>query len=163
MVIGFGVLSLLDADSSTVEWVIYQSIAVAGAGLVLLLLLPAVQTSLKEADTALSTSTWSFVKRFGLIWGATIPAAVFNKRFGSLSYMITDPVAAATLSHGGAYEHATKAYLETIVDDVTRIQIMRVFANSLRVVWYASIGFAGLGLLLVSIEKEVPLQKELET
>jgi hypothetical protein len=163
MVIGFGLLSLLDAKSSTAEWVIYQGIAAAGAGLVIPVLLPAVQASLTEADTALSTSTWSFVRSFGQIWGATIPAAVFNNRFESLSYRITDPAAAATLSHGSAFEHATKVFLDTIVDDATRMQIMSVFADSLQTVWYVSIGFAGLAFLLVFIEKEIPLRKELET
>jgi len=163
MVIGFGLLSLLDLQSSTAEWVIYQCVAAAGAGLVLPVLLPAVQASLTEADTALSTSTWSFVRSFGQIWGATIPAAVFNNRFESLSYRITDPVVAATLSHGGAYEHATKAFLGTVTDEVTQDQVMSVFADSLRTVWYVSIGFAGLGFLLVFIEKEIPLRKELET
>jgi hypothetical protein len=163
MIIGFGVLSILDEDSSTTEWVLYQCIAAAGAGLILPVLLPAFQASLSETDTGLSTSTWAFVRSFGKIWGATIPAAVFNNRFATLSYRITYPVAFATLSNGSAYEHATKVFLDTIADHITRRQIIDVFVDSLQTVWNVSIAFAGLGFLLVILEKESPLRKELET
>jgi hypothetical protein len=163
MIIGFGVLGLLDADSSTAEWVVYQCISAAGAGLILPVLLPAFQVSLAEADTGLSTSTWAFVRSFGQIWGATIPAAVFNNRFAKLSYRITDPVAYAALSNGSAYEHATMAFLDTVPDQIVRRQIIDVFADSLQTVWHVSIAFAALGFLLVIIEKEIPLRKELET
>jgi hypothetical protein len=163
MVIGFGLLSLLKANSTTAQWVGYQLVSAAGTGLVLPVLLPAVQASLTEADTALSTSTWAFIRSFGLIWGATIPTAAFNNRFNTLLYRITDPVIAAELAGGGAYEHATKSFMDTITDPVTRAQVVGVFVDSLKMAWYVSIGFAGLGFLLVILEKEVPLRKELET
>jgi hypothetical protein len=163
MVIGFGLLSLLKANSTTAQWVGYQLVSAAGTGLVLPVLLPAVQASLTDADTALSTSTWSFIRSFGLIWGATIPTAAFNNRFNTLLYRITDPIIAAELAGGSAYEHATKIFMDTITDPVTRAQVVGVFVDSLKMAWYVSIGFAGLGFLLVILEKEVPLRKELET
>ena len=135
----------------------------AGTGLALPVLLPAVQASLTDADTALSTSTWSFIRSFGLIWGAAIPTAAFNNRFNTLLYRITDPAIAAELAGGSAYEHATKSFMDTITDPVTRAQVVGVFVDSLKMAWYVSIGFAGLGFLLVILEKEVPLRKELET
>jgi hypothetical protein len=163
MIIGFGLLSLLNFRSSTAEWAIYQAITAAGVGLILPVLLPAFQAALTEADTGLSTSTWAFVRSFGQIWGATIPAAVFNNRFAILSYRIEDPVMAAILSNGSAYEHATKVFLDTVTKPVTQKQIIDVFVDALRTVWYVSIAFAGLGFLLVMLEKEIPLRKELET
>jgi len=54
MVIGFGLFSLFSAKSSTAEWVIIQAIEAAGAGLIIPVLLPAVQAPLTDADTALS-------------------------------------------------------------------------------------------------------------
>jgi hypothetical protein len=163
MVIGFGLLSLLKANSTIAQWVGYQLVSAAGTGLVLPVLLPAIQAPLTDADTALSTSTWSFIRSFGLIWGATIPTAAFNNRFNTLLYQITDSVIAAELAGGSAYEHATKAFMDTITDPVTRAQVVGVFVDSLKMAWYVSIGFAGLGFLLVILEKEVPLRKELET
>lgn len=127
------------------------------------MLLPAVQASLTEADTALATSTWAFIRSFGLIWGATIPAAVFNTQFASLQSTITDPAVVAELSGGQAYERATKAFLNTITSPVVRGQVIKIFSRTLKTIWYVSIAFAALGFVLVNFEKEVPLRKELDT
>jgi hypothetical protein len=56
-----------------------------------------------------------------------------------------------------------KIFMDTITDPVTRAQVVGVFVDSLKMAWYVSIGFAGLGFLLVILEKEGPLRKELET
>lgn len=128
-----------------------------------IVLLPAVQAALTDADTALATSTWAFVRSFGLIWGATIPAAVFNTRFGTLQNTITDPGVVAQLSGGQAYQRATKQFLDTIVDPVVRDQVISVFAKTIQTIWYVSLAFAALGSVLVSFEKEVKLRKELDT
>jgi len=163
MIISFGLFSSLNSHSSVAEWVIYQGIGATGAGLILPVLLPAVQVSLTETDTALATSTWTFVRSFGLIWGATIPSAVFNNRANTLIQKIDDPAAAALLSNGSAYEHATKAFLGSISDLTLRNQVIDVFTAALKTVWYVSIAFASLGFVLVNLEKEVKLRKDLET
>ena len=163
MIVGFGLLSLLDADSSTTEWVIFQVIEAAGAGLVIPTLLPAVQAELTDADTALATSTWSFVRSFGMIWGATIPAAIFNNRVSQLSEQIGDTRVVAGLGNGKAYEHATRAFLDSLPDVKLRSQVISIFADALQTMWYVAIAFAGFGFLIVIMEKEVPLRKELDT
>lgn len=163
MTAGFGLFSLLDAKSSTAEWVIFQAIEAAGAGLVIPALLPAVQAELTEADTALATSTWAFVRSFGMIWGATIPAAIFNNMFDQLSDRISDPAVVAMLTGGKAYQSATKMFLDSLQDRVVRSQVINVFSDSLKTMWYVALAFAGLGFILVIAEREVPLRKELET
>jgi hypothetical protein len=39
-----------------------------GAGIILPVILPAIQAPLTETDTALATSNWSFFRAFGMIW-----------------------------------------------------------------------------------------------
>jgi len=163
MVIGFGLFSLLDADSSTGAWVMFQAIEAAGAGLVIPTLLPAVQAELTDADTALATSTWAFVRSFGMIWGATIPAAIFNNRVAQLSGQVSDAKVVAALTNGQAYEHATQAFLESLPNALVRSQVTSVFADALKYMWYIAIAFAGLGFLIVILEREIPLRKELDT
>ncbi|KUJ20443.1 MFS general substrate transporter [Mollisia scopiformis] len=163
MIVGFGLLTLLKANPTTAQWVGYQLANAAGTGLVLPVLLPAVQASLTEDDTALSTSTWAFVRSFGLIWGATIPTAAFNNRFNTLLYRITDSAVAQQLANGAAYERATKSFMDAITDPVTRAQVVSVYVDSIKTVWFVSMSFAALGFLLVIIEKEIPLRKELDT
>jgi hypothetical protein len=163
MILSFGLFSLLDDRSSVAKWVIYQAIGAVGGGLALPVFLPAIQASLTEADTALATSTWSFIRSFGMIWGSTISAAVFNNRVNTLVQSISDPTVVAQLVDGGAYEHATKAFLNSIVDRTIRDQVVGVFSEALKTVWFVSIAFAGFGFILVNLEKEIPLRKELET
>jgi len=163
MVIGFGLLTMLKANATTAQWVGYQLTSAAGTGLVLPVLLPAVQASLTEEDTALSTSTWAFIRSFGLIWGATIPTAAFDNRYNSLLYRITDPAVAEQLANGKSYERATKSFVDSIKDPVTRAQVVSVYVDSIKTVWFVSMAFAALAFLLVIIEKEVPLRKELDT
>lgn len=126
-------------------------------------LLPAIQASLKEADVALSTSTWAFIRSFGLIWGATIPTAAFINRFNRNIDRITDPMVAAQLSGGRSYESATRAFMDTIANSVTKAQVRSVYIDALKLVWYVSVAFAGLGFFLVFLMKEIPLRKELDT
>lgn len=161
--ISFGLFDLLDRNTSTGAWVGYQIIGSAGAGLIISTLLPAVMAPLSESDTALATSTWAFLRSFGVIWGTAIPAAIFNNRFDELATaVITDPVIRGQLVNGQAYGHATAAFLNTLSAS-TRGQFIAVLNESLRRTWQVGIGFAALGFLLVFLEKECPLRQELET
>ncbi|KEF51599.1 uncharacterized protein A1O9_12234 [Exophiala aquamarina CBS 119918] len=163
VVISFGVFTLLDQNSSTGAWVGYQVTGAAGLGLIMPTLLPAVMAPLSESDTALATSTWAFVRAFGLIWGTAIPASIFNNRFDEVATnVITDRSIRAQLINGQAYSHATAAFLDTLPAS-TREEVITVLNESLRRVWQIGIGFAALGFLLIFLEKDVPLRQELET
>lgn len=126
-------------------------------------LLPSIQASLPESDVALSTSTWAFIRSFGLIWGATIPTAAFINRFNQLSHRILDPVVREQLAQGRSYEHATKTFMQTITNPITHRQVQGVYIDAMKLVWYISVGFAAFGFFLAFLMKEVPLRKELET
>jgi hypothetical protein len=105
---------LLDANSTTAEWVVYQAIAAWGSGFVLNTLLPAYQARLEEKDRATATATWSFVRSFGSIWGVAIPAAIFNNEFAKQSYKIQDPAARQLLAGGHAYEYVSANFVASI-------------------------------------------------
>ena len=98
-----------------------------------------------------------------MIWGVTIPTAAFINRFNQLLDHITDPKFAAQLAAGRSYQSATRTFMETIVNPVTRDQVHGVYVDALKLVWYVSIVFAGVGFLLVFLMKEIPLRKELDT
>lgn len=163
MVVGFGLFSIFSATSPTAAWVIYQAIEAAGAGLIIPALLPAVQAPFSDADTALATSTWAFVRSFGLVWGATIPAAIFNNRVDQLARgRIRDPTVLSLLTGGQAYQHATRQFLDLLPRPLAQ-QVSAVFLDSLKRTWQVAIGFAGLGFVLVSLEREIKLRQDLNT
>lgn len=49
------------------------------------------------------------------------------------------------------------------LSDPVKSEVIGVFSDSLKLVWEVSIAFCGLACILVFLEKEVPLRKELET
>ncbi|KAF4886521.1 Efflux pump FUS6 [Colletotrichum fructicola] len=162
MIIGFGLLTLLNKNSGTGKWVGFQMIESFGSGLIIPTLLPAVMAPLAESDAAVAAATWAFLRSFGLTWGTAIPGAIFNNRFDQLARNIEDPMVRAAVSGGRAYEHATAKFVETL-SSTTRSQFEWALNESLRRTWQVGIGFAMLGFLFVFFEKEVPMRKELDT
>ena len=162
MAVGMGLFSLLDEKSNTGTWVGFQIVESAGAGFMIPTLLPAVLAPLTEADTALATATWSFLRSFGQVWGTAIAAAVFNNRFGQLADRIADPVIREQVSGGDAYQYATANFTKSLAPE-TKQQFISALNGSLQRSWYVAIAFAALGFVLVIIEKEVPLREELDT
>nr|OQO31036.1 hypothetical protein B0A51_03742 [Rachicladosporium sp. CCFEE 5018] len=161
--IAFGLLSLLDAKSNPAAWVFFQLIAASGSGILVGILLPAVQAPLDQSLVATSTGVWSFARYFGCIWGVTIPSVIFNNQCAALASGLSDHVLASKLSGGQAYQHATATFIDSIPDPALQAEVVQVFAGALRVVWLVGIAFAGVGLLLVFLEKEVSLSNDLNT
>jgi MFS family permease len=155
-----GLFSTMSASTSTVAWAWFEILAGIGIGLPLTTQLPAIQAVLPESDTAISTSTYSFIRSFGFVWGATVPSIIFNGRVDALLASVGDPGVRAALAHGGAYSYALEV---RHLPDPTRQQTLEVYAEALRVVWLGGLTFALAGFLLVFVEKHVDLRITLET
>ncbi|KAK3385170.1 major facilitator superfamily domain-containing protein [Podospora didyma] len=161
--LGSGLCSILGPNSSPAAWVFFQLFMAIGLGLVMACLLPAVQVGLKESDTALSTGTWAFIRSVGVIWGVTIPVAVFNNRFDELlPQVVQDEGARLLLGNGQAYAHATAAVVNSFAGE-TRDQVVDVYSRSIQRVWQIAVVFGGVSLLLALIEKEESLRQNLDT
>jgi len=160
--VGYGASAALTRDSSPALWVFLQLFVGAGLGMIITCLLPAVQAKLTEADTALSTGTWAFIRSVGTIWGVSIPAAIFNNRVDQLLPTIDDEGARLALGSGMAYSHASDAFIDSFPIEI-RDQVLNVYTLSLQRVWLISIVFAGSALLAVLLEREVTLRTELDT
>lgn len=160
--IGSGVFSLLDAQSSSAEWVIYQMIAAIGIGILLTTSLAAVQAPLADGDVATATATWAFMRSYGGVFGVSVPAAVFNSRFGQLATQrVHDRHVLAHFARGAAYSSISKEYILGLPPSV-RHAIIETYTDSLRLVWYISLVFCGVGFLTVLIEKKIDLRTENE-
>ncbi|OGM50126.1 Major Facilitator Superfamily protein [Aspergillus bombycis] len=160
--LGLGLFTRLDADSSDAEWIIYQIITAIGLGLLLTTTLAAVQVGLEEKDVGLATATWAFIRSYGAIWGISIPAAIFNTQFGRLSNRISDPAVAAQLAGGEAYSHVSATFIKSLEPQV-RDEVISVYSDTLKLVWQVSLAFAALGFIIVWFEKQIKLRTELET
>jgi hypothetical protein len=162
-VVSFGLFSLMRSGTSTAAWACFQLLGAASSGVVVAVLLPAMQAPLDESLVATATGMWTFSRSFGGVWGVTIPSAVFNNECARRASSLPDPVIAEMLGGGQAYQYATASFVDSIADEGLRDQVINIFGDALRTVWLVGIGFAALAFLLIFLEREVKLRTELET
>jgi MFS family permease len=160
--VSVGCLSLLDQNSHTAVWVILQGLTAVGLGMVISTLLPAVQVGLPESEAASTSAAWAFVRSLGIIWGVSVPAAIFNNRFDQLLSGIEDPNIRSQLANGQAYQHASRDFLNSFSPDI-RNQLITIYSESLKRSWQIAVVFAGTAFLATFAEKELKLRTELET
>ncbi|KAI0409837.1 MFS general substrate transporter [Xylaria palmicola] len=165
--IGFSVLSIscglfatMSSTTSTVAWAWFEILAGVGIGFPLTTQLPAIQAVLPESDTAISTSTYSFIRSFGFVWGATIPSIVFNSRVDASLYLVEDPTIRDMLANGGAYSYALSV---RHLAGQELAQTLEIYRQALRTVWLVALAFALLGFFLVFPEEHVDMRTTLDT
>ncbi|KAI0385510.1 major facilitator superfamily domain-containing protein [Hypomontagnella monticulosa] len=158
--IGLGLFSILREDSSTGEWIGFQIIASGGTGLIFTATLPSTLAALPESDVAVATGTYSFVRSFGFVWGATMAAIAFNGQVDAHLNIVADPEVRSSLADGGAYANAGSL---TRLPEPSRSQVIEVYELALRATWLVFVGIACLGFLVTFAEKHVELRKDHST
>lgn len=163
MAVGMGLFTMLNDKTTTVVWVVFQVILAAGSGLSLIATLPAILASLPESDVATATATWAFLRSFGSIWGVSIPSAVFNTRFTNLAYRISNQELREHLYNGGAYQLATKRFMQSLnYDPVLKAEVVSVYVDSLKLVWQVGIAFAAIGVPISLFLKSLKMRDQLD-
>lgn len=161
IVLAAGLYIDLDEASSLAKIVIYQIIAGWGSGMLITTILPAAQAALPTTDAVPASALWAYLRSFGSIWGIAIPAAIFNSRFARLSDTITDEVVRSELGGGNAYSHVSSTYVSSLPVAVKE-QVVHVYDDSLRLVWYVCLAFSAFALLITFLEKEVVMRTTLD-
>ena len=163
MAVGMGLFTMLNDKTTTVIWVVFQVILAAGSGLSLIATLPAILASLPESDVATATATWAFLRSFGSIWGVSIPSAVFNTRFTNLAYRISNQELREHLYNGGAYQLATKRFMQSLnYDPVLKAEVVSVYVDSLNLVCQVGIAFAAIGVPISLFLKSLKVRDQLD-
>lgn len=161
---GSGLLSLLDNQSPARDWAGFQILFGVGSGMIFSSTLPPIQATLPESDVATATATWAFVRSFGCIWGIAIPTTIFNTRVQALLYRVSSETLREQLANGGAYALASDGLMRTLSDaPQLRTEVLGVYEESLRWVWWMAIPFGVVGLLLSIPIKQLVLSEELHT
>lgn len=167
MTIGLGLFSTLDETSNTGKWVGFQIIAAWGAGFVFTVSLPSTLAALPEKVVATATSTFAFVRAFGLVWGVTMSSIVFNGQVQQNLYIVEDPNLQQLLADGRAYTFASGSEDSqvsiTTLPDSDRSQVVTVYKEALSVVWLVFVAITGLGFLSTLVLKHIELRKDRQT
>ncbi|PWY83891.1 MFS general substrate transporter [Aspergillus sclerotioniger CBS 115572] len=161
---GSGLLALLNRHSPARDWAGFQVLFGVGSGMIFSSTLPPIQATLPESDVATATATWAFVRSFGCIWGIAIPTTIFNTRVQALLYRVSSQALREKLANGGAYALASDGLMRTLSDTPgLEAEVLGVYEESLRWVWWMAIPFGVVGLILSIPIKQLVLSEELHT
>lgn len=163
-ILGFGLFTLLNESTSKVAWAFFEIIAAGGLGMTISAVLPAILAGLPQADVASATATFSFIKTFGFTWGITVPSVIFNSAVNKRLDQVSSQSLRAQLKDGGAYSFASEARnISASLDPSVWREVIHVYIESLKPIWWFGLGLSVLAFLLVFLEQEIPLSEKLVT
>ncbi|CAG9998329.1 unnamed protein product [Clonostachys byssicola] len=162
--VGFGLFTLLNDDTPKVAWAFYQLILVAGLGMTISTILPAILAGLAESDVAAATAAFSFIKTFGFVWGVTVPSVIFMGVFNNNLSTISSPDLREQLKDGRAYSFASEAHrIGSTIEPEVWSEVVKVYTTSLDAIWWFSLGLSILSMFMVAGERGLDLSTELKT
>lgn len=160
--IGMGLLTLLDVHTSTVAWVFICLVGGLGTGVLFPAMAFAIQAAAADVDTAYAVSLFSFFRAFGQAFGVAIGGVIFQNALRSKLEAIPGLTELA-----GGYAKDSVAMVQLIkampVGASGREELLGAYADALKVVWMAMIGFAAAGGLASLFTEGLSLDRELST
>jgi MFS family permease len=151
MAIGLGCFTMFKHSSSLAVHVVLQIVVAIGNGLLLSILLPALQAQLPESDIWAITTLFNFVRSFALVWGVTVPSIIFDQKINDNVASVPDESLQLQLVGGGAYARANREFIGAIPESI-RASVLALYEGALRPTWWAATAFALFGLVLVAFE-----------
>jgi EmrB/QacA subfamily drug resistance transporter len=155
MIVGFALLSRMDAETPVVLQSLYLFILGTGIGLCMQVLILIVQNTSSFDDLGVATSGVTFFRTIGSSFGAAI--------FGSLFTNFLEDRIGPALAAGGAPPAAAQSpqALHELPHDLAA-PIVGAYADSLGLVFLCAAPVAVVGFVVAWLLKEVPL-REMET
>ncbi|KAH9933591.1 iron permease [Epithele typhae] len=153
LLIGFGLLTLLKADSSTGEWVGFQIITAVGLGVIWATTVYPILAPLPVARSASALAFYNFARTFAQTWGVAISASVLQNELKAnlpADFLRAFPA-------GVEIAYAAIPAIATLPQPL-RDEVRAAFATSMASVWKAMLGFCAAGALSVALMREVPMQ-----
>lgn len=160
-VIGMGLLTILDVHTSTVAWVFICLVGGLGTGILFPAMAFAIQAAAGEKDIAYAVSLFSFFRAFGQAFGVAIGGVIFQNALRSKLEAVPGLVGLA-----GEYAKDSVAMVQLIKampQGREREELLVAYADALRVVWMAMIGFAAAGWAASLFTEGLSLDRALNT
>ncbi|EJF56221.1 iron permease [Dichomitus squalens LYAD-421 SS1] len=154
MLIGFGLQTMLKADSSTGQWVGFQFLTAVGVGLIWASTIFPILAPIPVTRVASALAFYNFCRTFAQTWGVTISASILQnelKRRLPSQFLAMFP-------DGAEIAYAAIPLIRTLPDDL-RNEVRDAFASSLAIVWKAMVGFSAAGFLTVFLLREVTMHR----
>jgi MFS family permease len=155
--IGMFLLSRLHADTELWIASVYMLVLGVGIGLVMPVIVLAVQNDAPRRDVGVATSTATFFRSMGGSLGVALFGAIFAARLGG--ELTSLPADAAAHFSGGA--NMTPAAVHALPAGV-RGDFVLAFVDALQPVFLVGAGVTALAFVLACLLKEIPLRATLE-
>ncbi|MEU6082798.1 MFS transporter [Streptomyces sp. NPDC047108] len=148
---GMWLLSLLDADTSRLEYSVWMAVLGTGIGLVMPVLVLAVQNSVPPADLGVATSANNYFRQMG----GSVGAAVFGTLFAD---RLADRLAHELPPGAGLPEpESITPQMVHAMDAALRDGYIRAYAEAMPRIFLYLVPVLVLGFLLAFLLKEKPL------
>lgn len=154
MTLGLFLLSRFDANTSRLVQSIYMAIVGLGIGLVMQVLVLAVQNAVEAKDLGVATSASAFFRTMGGAFGVAIFGSIFNSRFHHYLAELGPRLAGVdpdTLQVGPGSLKALSPDKQALVVDA--------FARAMHVTFLAVVPVSAIGFFIVLFLKELPLRE----
>lgn len=154
---GMVMLSRLDPSTSTLRFSFFLVVLGAGMGLVMQVLMLAVQNAVAYRDLGTATSSATFLRSMGGVFGLAIFGAIFSSKLSYWMPRLIPKESAASLA-GQDPLHMTPAQLRHLPPQVHQ-GLIDAFSNSIHSVFLWAIPFAVAGFLITLLLREIPLRE----
>jgi EmrB/QacA subfamily drug resistance transporter len=154
MALGIWLLAQFDTNTPRLTQSIYMAVVGLGIGLVMQVLVLAVQNSVPPEDLGTATSATSFFRSMGGAFGVAIFGSIFNSR---LDTYIAEVVPAGSGIDSSAIQGGAEA-LDRLPPPI-RTAVIDSFARSLHVTFLWGVPIVLIGFAVVLFLKEQPLRE----
>jgi EmrB/QacA subfamily drug resistance transporter len=154
---GMVLLSRLNPSTSTLRFSLYLVVLGIGMGLVMQVLMLAVQNAVDYRDLGAATSSATFLRSMGGVFGLAMFGAIFANR---LAYWMARliPKGTGVNVSGANLLHMTPAQLHRLPPSVHQ-GLIEAFSRSIHPVFVWAIPFAVVGFLITLLLREIPLRE----
>jgi EmrB/QacA subfamily drug resistance transporter len=166
VIMTFGILLMTRLEINTPYWqvAIYAVLIGMGLGLSMQTIVIALQNSVEMRDMGVATSSNTFFRSLGSVFGTALFGSVLTNRLahymqsGFADLAKSNPAAAGAIDPSQMKSLANNSTLiHQLPADIQHV-VLQAFVNSFHVVFYAAAPITALGFLLALMLKEVPLR-----
>jgi EmrB/QacA subfamily drug resistance transporter len=154
MTFGLFLLSRLEGDTSRAVQALYMAVVGFGVGLVLQVLVLAVQNAVDQRDLGTATSATSFFRSMGGAFGVALFGTIFNDR---LDAYLADLIPVGSKVDSSALRSSPEAL--RALPGAIRVEVIDAFARALHVAFLWGIPLAAIGFVAVLFLRELPLRE----
>ncbi|KZV67239.1 iron permease [Peniophora sp. CONT] len=158
IVVGFGVLTLLDSDSSKATYIGCQIILGIGLGIIWISTQFAILAPLPFSNNAHALAFFTFVRSLSQTIGVAVGGSILqNVLRAKLPTAFVEE-----LPSGVALAYAIIPKISALPEPL-RGQVRNAFSDSLKTIWQTMTGIAGAGLLSVCLMDEVEMRTDVDS